>query len=493
MSVQAATVEGSRASPLHVRMTSGFLWKVASQVVDQAGRTVMAVILARILTPDQFGVAGMAFVFTGLALIFTDLSLGAALVQRRAITERDRSTVFWTTTAGGVCVAVVSFLAAPAVGRFFSEPQVTSLFRVISLTFVLTALSSTQVALLTRDLAFRSLELREMAGGLARIVTAIVMAVMGFGVWSIVGGAVAAAAVSLVMLWRASSWRPSFTFSMDSLRDLGSYGIKAFGSRVLIQVSQNADNLLVGKYLGSSALGIYSLAYNAMLSPLIRIVGPVTQVLFPALSRIQDDTERVVTTWLRTITATAAVILPIVTGIILVAPELVDVVFGAKWAAAVPVLQVLCLGGLVGALGGLNLTILQSQNRPGTFLRLNILGTVLGLAGFVVGLHWGIIGVAWSFTIAQVIILPLSAWLSCRLVGVTLWRYFGTLRRVGEATVLMALAVVGLRVGMSGTSLGSAMRLALDVAVGGLVYCSVIAFRERALIAELRQMRTRSA
>ena len=213
-------------------MTRGILWKVASQIVDQASRTVMAVILARMLTPSEFGLAGMAFVFANIALIFTDLSLGSALVQRATITDRDRSTVFWTTTAGGLLIAAVGYVTAPAIGAFFNEPEVTALFRVLSFTFVLTALSATQVSLLTRDMAFRGLELREMAGGGARAVTAIAMAVAGFGAWAIVGGSVAAASVSLVMLWSASSWRPGLTFSLASLRDLGSYGIKAFASRI---------------------------------------------------------------------------------------------------------------------------------------------------------------------------------------------------------------------------------------------------------------------
>src|SRR5262249_33067921 len=191
-----------------------------------------------------------------------------------------------------------------------------------------------------------------------------------------VGGSVAAAAISLVMLWTASSWRPSFTFSMASLRDLGSYGIKAFVSRLFTYATDNADNLLVGRYLGSAALGAHSLGYNAMVSPLSRIVAPVAQVLFPALSRIQTDTDRVVATWLRTTAATAAIMFPAFTGIIIVAPDLVTVVFGAEWHEAVPVLQLLSVGGLAITLQGLNLSILQSQNRPGTFMRFNIPSSV---------------------------------------------------------------------------------------------------------------------
>ena len=490
MSAEVAPPAPTGEPFLHAKMARGFLWKLASQIIDQGGRTVMVVILARILTPSEYGLAGMAFVFAGIALIFTDLSLGSALVQRVAITERDRSTVFWTTTAGGIAVAAASFAAAPAIGSFFSEPEVTSLFRVLALTFVLTALSATQAALLTRDLAFRGLELREMAGGLARIITAVTMAVMGFGVWSIIGGSVAASGVSLVMLWTASSWRPSFTFSMASLRDLGSYGVKAFASRLFTYATENADNLLVGRYLGSAALGIYSLAYNAMLSPLARIVGPVAQVLFPALSRIQTDTNRVISTWLRTTAATAAIMFPAAIGMIIVAPDLVRVVFGSKWHEAVPVLQLLCVGGLAGALQALNLSILQSQNRPGTFLRFNILYAIASIAGFAVGLHWGVVGVATSVAIVRAGLLPLNAWLSCRVVGVTLRTYFATFRRIAEATFLMAATVVALRIALHGSGSAPAVRLVLQIAVGAVIYGVIMLVRERALIAEVRRLRS---
>jgi O-antigen/teichoic acid export membrane protein len=490
MSAEAATSVPTDEPSLRAKMTRGFLWKLASQIVDQGGRTLMAVILARMLTPSEYGLAGMAFVFTGIALIFTDRSLGSALVQRVAITERDRSTVFWTTTAGGIAIAVASYAVAPAIGNFFSEPEVTSLFRVVAFTFVLTALSATQVALLTRDLSFRALELREMAGGLARIATAITMAVMGFGAWSIVGGSVAAAAVSLVMLWTASSWRPSFIFSIASLCDLGSYGIKALGSRLFIYVTENADNLLVGKYLGSAALGIYSLAYNAMLSPLARIVGPVAQVLFPALSRIQTDTDRVVSTWLRTTAATAAIMFPAFTGIAIVAPDLVSVVFGDKWNAAVPVLQLLCIGGLATTLQALNLSVLQARNRPGTYLRFNILNTAASIAGFAVGLHWGVVGVAASVGVVRAGLLPLNAWLSCRVVAVSLATYFGTFRKIAETTLLMAAGVLAVRSALDGPGFSPALRLVLEMATGAFIYGAILIVRERALIAEVRRLRS---
>jgi PST family polysaccharide transporter len=471
-------------------MTRGFLWKLASQIVDQGGRTVMAVVLARALTPSEYGLAGMAFIFAGIALIFTDLSLGSALVQRVAITERDRSTVFWTTTAGGILIAAVSFAVAPAIGRFFSEPQVTSLFRVLAITFVLTALSATQVALLTRDLAFRGLELREMAGGLARIVTAITMAVLGFGAWSIVGGSIAAAVVSLVMLWTASPWRPSFTFSMASLCDLGSYGIKAFVSRLFTYATDNADNLIVGRYLGPPSLGIYTLAYNAMVSPLGRIVAPVAQVLFPALSRIQSDTDRVVTTWLRTTAATSAIMFPAFVGIIIVAPDLVPVVFGNQWHEAIPVLQLLCVGGLAITLQGLNLSILQSQNRPGTFLWFTILCSVASVAGFLVGVNWGVAGVAASVAIVRFALLPLNAWLSCRVVDLSMRRYFATFRRIIEATLVMAVGVATLRLALLNSGAAPAVRLVLEALLGSGLYVAVMVVRDRTLLARVRQLRS---
>ena len=335
-------------------VVTGLKWKVVTLVVSEGSRVCVVVVLARLLTPKDYGVAGMAMVFAGLIGLFTDVGLGAALVQRRTITEKDRSTVFWVSMAIAAAIVALTVAVSGEIAAFFGQPQVKSLIVVLSLGFPLAALSSTQTALLTRRLAYRSLEVRQIVGVLVGAVTAVAIALAGFGPWAIVANSLASTAAATALLWRFSSWRPRLTFSRASLRSLGGFGLKLTGSRLLNYANLNTDNTLVGRFLGASTLGVYALAYNVMFTPLTRINLPIYGVVAPALARMQHDPERLKTAWLRSERLSAVLLNPAFFAIIVVAPDLVRVVFGAKWMAAVPVIRLLCVAGLGHSLVALN-------------------------------------------------------------------------------------------------------------------------------------------
>jgi O-antigen/teichoic acid export membrane protein len=477
------------AAGLRGAVVSGLAWKIASQLLGQGSRIAVGLILARLLTPHQFGLAAMALAFSGLAMILSDPALSAALVQRRHITEIDKSTVFWTTvTAGALCTGIGIAIAHP-VAAFFGDPAVAPLFAVESLTFLLVALSATQVAVLTREMSFRSLELREMAGTVAGAVVGVALALTGGGAWAIIGQSVAGTAAATVLLWKFSPWRPQATFSQRSLRECGGFGIKLFGSRLLSFVNLNADNLLVGRYLGSAALGIYAIAYNVMFAPLARVAQPVQSVLIPAFARLRDEPQRVGEVWLRGSLLTAVVAVPGFVGMLVVAPDFVPVVLGSRWDAAVPVLQLLCIAGIVQALHMLQWSLLQARGEAGTLLRFNLFSTVVNVTAFAVGLMWGIKGVAAGFAISRVLLLPLFPWLACRSVGMPLRRFFTNLRPVAEAALFMLGAVFGARVLLVHAGVGTAARLVLLVAVGAVAYIGILFVRSRPLLIELRRLR----
>src|SRR5438093_7169993 len=298
------------STTLRQQVVSGIGWKIATQVVVQTTRILVGITLARLLVPHDFGLASMALLFVGVASVFTDLSLGQALIARRTITEADRSTAFWTTLAAGACCTAAGVAASPAVADFFSTPAVEPLFAVTSILFLITSFSSTQTALLTRELQFRSLQLRQMAGAVIAGVVGISLAFAGAGAWALVVQALTAEAVSLVLVWRFSSWRPHATYSTDSLRKLGPFAAKTSGARVLGYVNLNADNFLIARFLGAAPLGVYSVAYNVMFAPLARLATPIQQVLFPAFALIAGDTPRAGAAWLRGNRIVAAISVP---------------------------------------------------------------------------------------------------------------------------------------------------------------------------------------
>ncbi len=338
-------MSGEPASSLRGRVLRGVAWKVISQVFGQGASTIVAIILARLLFPSDYGLAAMVIVFAAVVPVFSDVALGAALVQRRHLTEADRSTVFWTSVAVGFVFTVLGIAASWPIADFYGEPEVQPLFAALSLTFLVTALSATQKALLTRAMNFRRLELLLMAANLAAGVGGIALAVAGYGAWAIIGQQVIAAVATTVLLWTLSGWTPSFMFSPASLRSMAGFSANVFSTRLLFYVNRNADNLLIGRVFGSAALGPYALAYNLMLVPSSRLTWPITEVLFPAFSEIQDDARRVARAWFRVTRLIGAVTVPAMLGLIVVAPEFVIVVLGGPLGRGDPARATARVGG----------------------------------------------------------------------------------------------------------------------------------------------------
>jgi O-antigen/teichoic acid export membrane protein len=448
-------------------------------------RIVVGVILARLLVPRDFGLASMALLFVGVASVFTDLSMGQALIARRTITQTDRSTAFWTTLAAGVLCAGGGVAAAPLVADFFSTPAVRPLFAVTSILFLITSFSSTQIALLTRELRFRSLQLREMAGTVLGGVVGVVLAFAGLGAWAIIGQALTAEGVSLVLVWRFSSWRPSATWSAESFRRLGAFAGKISGARVLGYVNLNADNFLIARFLGAAPLGVYSVAYNVMFAPLGRLAAPIQQVLFPAFSRIAADRPRVGGAWLRGNRIVAAITLPAFVGLAVVAPDFVPVVLGHRWHEAIPVLQLLCIAGLAQTLQTLNHSMLQALDRAGALLAFMIFSAIVTVSSFAIGLHWGVVGVAAGFAAARTGVLPIFTTIVCRAAQTPVAVFVRSVRPLIEVSAAMGALAYVVRLALVHADVATGLRLAVIVAVGAVSYVGLLVLREPPLVREV--------
>lgn len=471
------------------KVASGLRWKLVAQVVTQVSRAAVGLVLARLLTPDDFGLAALALAFSALALVLSDPSLTAALVQRRTITEADRSTVFWATLAAGIgCTGIGIALSGPIAG-FYGEPDVQPLLAVESLTFFLVSLSAIPVALMTREMAFRGLEIREIAGTVVGGLVGLSAALMGAGAWAIIAQSVASAAIATALLWYFSTWRPRWLFSWESLRDSGSFGLKLFASRLLSFANLNADNLLVGRYLGASALGFYAIAYNVMYAPMARITSPIQMVMVPAFARLQDDRERLGRAWLRGARLSAAVAMPAFLGMLAVAPDFVTVVLGKRWAPSVPVLQLLCISGILQGIQLLQQPVLQGRGRAGDLLRFGLVSTPVNLAGFIIGMQWGIVGVAAGFVIARTLMVPVITRMTCREVGLPLRAFPRALASVTAGAIGMCVIVVLARIELVDLGVPATARLLVLSAIGILAYGGFLLWRSPDVITDLRSLR----
>lgn len=472
------------------RILRGLAWKVTSQIVLQGSRLVVAVVLARLLSPHDYGVAGMVLVVGMLVLVFSDLALGASLVQRRNLDERDRSTVFWTALGAGLVFTVAGIALAGPAARFYGEPEVKPLLAALSLSFVVTSLGATQSALLVRELDFRRLELRMMGATLAGAAVGIGAAVQGAGAWALIAQQLTIATVSTALLWFVSPWRPRFMFSPASLRELGGFSANVFGQRLLYYLHANADKVLIGRFLGAAPLGVYSLAYNVVTVPFSRLAVPLAEVMFPAFSRMQDDREAVAAAWIRATRLVGAITIPALIGLIAVAPEFVAVVLGGRWEAATPVIQILAGVALVQSLQTLNTSILQSLDRTRTLLGYSIVFFCAHLTAFTIGLRWGVVGVAACYAASSALVEPLFAWLTARALGIRVTDFVRGLAGVAQASLLMLGALLAARLALP-DDMPAGVVLALLMALGAAVYVPACVWRVPEVRAELSRVRRR--
>lgn len=477
------------ADNLRSRILSGLAWKVASQIFSQGSRIAVALVLARLLTPHDYGLAAMVLAFSALVIIFADLALGAALVQRENLTEADRSTVFWTSAAVGAVFTLVGVALSGPIASFYGEPDVRPLFAAFSLSFLVTALGTTQSALLSREMAFRSLELRIMAGTAVGGVVGIWLALEGYGAWAIIGQQLSIAAVSTTLLWVFSPWRPRFVFSTATLKDFWGFSGSIFGTRLLFYLNRNADNVLIGRFLGPAALGVYAVAYNVMLAPLSRIAQPVVEVLFPAFSRMQDDKPRMASAWLRGNRLIGALTIPGMLGLIVVAPEFVNVVLGKRWEEATIVIQILAWVGLLQSLQRLNSSVLMACGRARTLLWYSVVVLVASLAAFVFGLQWGIVGVATAYAVSSTFVESYYTWLTARALDVSPWALARSLSGVIQASLGMLACVLFARFLLVDQGVGEAVRLILLSALGAVTFAVLCWWRAPEVLGELRGLR----
>lgn len=485
--------EDALPSPGRLRgaVRSGVVWKILSQGFRQSSRLLVALILARLLTPAEFGIAAEVLVFSSFIVVFADAAFGAALIQRENLTEDDRSTAFWASVVIGLVLTAVGVLAAGPIANFYGEPQVEPLLRAMSAGFLLTSLGAIQEALLTREMAWRTLELRLMLATVLGAVVGISTALAGWGAWAIILQSLTVIVASSAILWIRSPWRPELRFSKTSLVEMGSFSAYVFGHRLLYYAHRNADNLLIGKFVGAAALGAYAIAYNIILVPFSRIAVPIQDVLFPAFARLQTDLARIADAWIRAMRMVGAITVPSLVGLAIVAPDFVTVVLGEKWHATAALIQILAWVGILQSLQSLNTGVLEAVGRARAVFRYTLVFFGAHIVAFVVGLHWGVTGVAAGYAISTTLIEPAYLWLTCRAVDTSPWRVLRGLAGVLTASALMGAAVLLLRQALTQGGVPALGCLVACTVAGAVAYAGLLAVFAPDVIRDARDMMRR--
>lgn len=466
----------------------GILWfggdQFGRRVVDQ----LFAIVLARLLLPKDYGIVALAAVFLTFLRIVGSVGLGPAIIQRRAVDEEYLSTAYWASLGIGVILAVFGAATGTLVGRWLREPMVGLVLSVLSLSFLISAGASTQLAIMSRRMDYRTLAFRSIISTIVGGLVGVSMAFRGMGVWSLVGQDLTMYATGTILLYRATGWRPQLRFSKPKFLELWSFGGRLQVASLFDYLVRQMDNLLVGRFLGATALGYYSFGYSAFLAPL-NDVGLLNRVVFPALSRLQDDAVRFRQAFLRVTQYVTMIALPMLVGIALVAPLAVRVVFGEKWLPAVPVIRLLTVAGFFRLLMNFWPTGLEASGHPGLRMRLSLYSVLLYLPAFAVGLRWGIIGVAAGYLVATALLMPMVYGLVARVIGITSKEVWAAVHTAIMGCVVMAAVVASLLRALEGYAhLPQIVVLVVLVTVGGAAYAAALWVIEPQAIRGLRRV-----
>jgi O-antigen/teichoic acid export membrane protein len=400
------------------------------------------VILARLLSPNDFGLVAMAAVMLGFMELFKDLGTGSAVIQRKEISEELLSSIFWINAGFGLIFAAGLYCVSPALGVFYREPGVVPLMQVMSLSFFVSALSIVQYNLLSREMAFKRQSKIELVTALFSSVGSVSMASAGFGVMTLVYQPLLNAVLTLALLWGASTWRPKWEFHWREVRQVAGYSLNLTGFNVLNYIARNADNLLIGRYLGAQDLGYYDLAYRLMLYPLQSISAVVSKVMFPLYSKIQDDLLRFRSTYLTVAGSIALISFPLMLGLLAVSQPFVLALFGERWQPVVPLLMIFAP---IGAIQSINTTVGSIYLATGRTDVMMLAGSgfsVVVMLAFAIGLQWGIIGVAAAYVIAYSILFIPSFYIAFQLIDLRLSDLVKVLWRTLLCSIIMCAVVL---------------------------------------------------
>ncbi|MCG7847617.1 MAG: MOP flippase family protein, partial [ANME-2 cluster archaeon] len=394
----------------------GILWTGISQLSTQVFRFIVIIILARLLHPEEFGIVGLAAIFIGFISTVNELGMSAAIIQRKDVDETHLSTSFWASVGTGITLFVLTVLVSPLVADFFQEDLVQPILIITAIGLVIGSFSVVHRALLEKSLDFKKITITEVCAAYVSGIISILLAISGYGVWSLVFGGLVGNFISVIILWKISAWRPSLKFSFAHFKELFGFGGHVMGSRLLNYIDSNMDYLVVGKLLGAVALGYYTLAYHLITFPLHKISIIVTRVTFPAFSTIQDDNDTLRKGYLKVVRYISLITFPMLAGMFVVAPEFVVVVFGTKWAPMILPLQILCLAGALKSVGTTVGSILLSKGRADIQFKWNILTAILLPIAVLLGANYGIVGVAAAITVMTISLFPIIQMITNKLI-----------------------------------------------------------------------------
>ena len=408
--------------------TKGLFWSSVERFSNQGVQFVFSIILARLLSPSDYGIIAMVTIFFAVAQSFVDSGFSNALVRKTDRVEEDLSTCFYFNIGVGIIAYIVLFLIAPLVANFYNQPILSPIIRITGLGVILNSLCVVQQALFTIKIDFKSQAKITLSATVISGIVGIILAYQGYGIWALVWQGVASSIVRMGLLWLMSKWRPRTGFSKSSFNYLFGYGSKLLASGLLDTIYNNIYPIVIGKFYNPAQLGNYSRALGWAQLPSANITSILQRVTFPVLSAIQDDTLRLQNSYRRLLKLSAFIVFPLMMGLAAIASPLIRVILTAKWDGCVLYLQILCFALMLYPIHAINLNLLQVKGRSDIFLRLEIIKKIIGVVILIITIPLGITAMCLGMVFSSIICLIVNTYYTSRFIDVGLLTQLKDLR-----------------------------------------------------------------
>ncbi|MFT5049180.1 MAG: lipopolysaccharide exporter [Chlamydiales bacterium] len=448
---------------------SGTRWNSLGVGGAQGLRFLCNVGLVSLLDPADFGLMAITLVVTGFLEIFTDFGAGQIVIQRRKLSSRFLASAFSMNMVLAGLVAAGVFLGADVLAALLKAPELPAVLRVVSLLFVLTGAGLVHRALLVRTLAFKRVAIVELTIALVYGLVSLVLASRGLGVWSLVWGTLSSAALGTVMLWILSPWRVRLAWDRSHLREIVGFCAGLLGSSLTSYFLQNTDRVIIARFLGAEALGLYEIALRLVMFPVRLISRVLISVLTPVFARLQDDTEAFRAKFLRAAAGIALLTFPMMVGLACVAEPLVAALWTEEWAPVAPLVMLLAPVGTVRSLASATGPIYVAMGKTGAMFIWGLVFNLATVAAFFMGVPFGVEGVAGAYALVSVALFYPFFAVPFRFIGLPVSHLLRVLLPISAVSMLMAAAVWGLGLALAG-SLSIPFELAASILAGAVVY-----------------------
>ncbi len=453
-------------------MISGGSYVVASRAFTQLVRIVSTVILARLLSPAEFGLIAMVLAITGFVTVFSDLGLSHATIQRDKINKTQVSNLFWINSAAGLAAMAILCLLSPVIAWFYNEPKLILIACTLSAAFIFAGFTVQHHSLLTRQLKFGSLAIVNIIAVVTSVCCGVIAAFMGAAVWSLVIMVLVETLARMVGVWIACSWRPAAFVRHTDIAALLKFGGNLTAFNITNYFSRNMDKVLIGWYWGAAALGLYSKAYSLLLLPIRQLTNPVATVAVPTLSRLQNDPARYRRYYLRAVSLIAFITMPAVMYLIIMSDQLIVLLLGEKWVKAADIFAVLGISALFQPVFNTAGWLFVSSGKTNKLFKWGIISSVAIVASFAAGLRFGPIAVAALYSTVIILLGFPALWYASRATSVDFKSIVTTILWPLTAVLPLGITLIGFKSAF-GQINSNAVQLAAGLIITLFVYLGI--------------------